>query len=384
MRKNIFTTLAVFLVVITSAYAGSWSGHVVDSSSNDIENATVVALLLGTAINTSLTDSLGNFNVSGLTDGSYTLRFMKSGYTQKEIIMAPAINNSNENRTDLTWPFDVVLVQALPGRISGYVFGPTGPLSNVAVGIQGGSDITDATGAYSISTIDGTYDVQALLTGYITSKVTNVLVQPNTTTEINFTLTRNTTYVPPSTPPSSGGGGGGSGGSYTIEEPAPLVVDVSYLWDITANPRVFNLKEGDSVRFVYDKTTYTVTVEKLTDEMAELSITPADETRAGFKGDVFDFNVKDSGLDVVLKDISKDLLFDSSGTSYSLINVASLEFYFKETEQTCVSTSAENGVINIAGEVVPPKESIPVGIGISFATVAVGLLLFAGIRKISA
>ena len=98
-RKVLLASLGAVLVLISMVSGGSISGHVVNSTGANFSNVLV------TAINTyngntyqNYTNSSGNFNVTGLDDGDYTLDFSYPDYFILSITFTgqngPFINNS--------------------------------------------------------------------------------------------------------------------------------------------------------------------------------------------------------------------------------------------------------------------------------------------------
>lgn len=469
MKTKLITTLFMILIVLPMAFAGSWSGHVVDESLADLPGVNVDAILGGLIISSNQTDINGDFTVYNLTDGSYTLNFTKAGYINTAIDMAPKINNSHPLRTDLTWLWDIQLTQALPGAIAGFIYNSSGPMNGVIVTVVGtvtDSNATNVNGAYAINgLIDGVYDVQVSQAGYIAQTLSNVLVQPGmTTSNVNFTLVQGlsitsgptisgitttaatvswttniasnsvveygtstsygtvqsnpamvtshsfslsglsagttyyyrinstdaTNYVASATgtfttssvtppPGRSSGGGGGSSGTF-IAVPSTAGPQ-TYKWDIAKEPIfIKTMRPIDSIIFDYEGTSFNLIVDKFGTETYGFRISPTDEKRSGIKFDTYDFTIKDKILLVSINDVQ----YNTVNEAQSLMKLTlKLNEGMKQNFAAAVTNTVKNGVIKVIGDIVPPKEaSIPVGVGISIATLIVGLMLFLGLRLI--
>ena len=109
-------------------------------------------------------------------------------------------------------------------------------------------------------------------------------------------------------------------------------------------------------------------------------INPTDEVAAGYKNDEFRFNIKDKYLIITPQEITYDTKVESRSAIKLRLFLTDKP---KGAEPVSIPQKIKNGVIKIAGEITPPKmASVPVGIGISVATVLIGLLLFLGIKKV--
>lgn len=89
------------LVATAQATSGSVSGTVSDNASTAVSNAEVLAEQNGTAINSGVTDSNGNFQINALPAGSYTL-VVKNSWTNQAGAAETA--TGADGTADLTGP----------------------------------------------------------------------------------------------------------------------------------------------------------------------------------------------------------------------------------------------------------------------------------------
>jgi len=198
--SNLLKTImiAVFLVVLAPlAIGASWTGYVLDNSSTGINatNITVINASNSIQLNSTLTNASGFFNISIPDNVSVKLFSTKSGYQNDTTQGLPPINTSTQ------LPFNITLITALPGNIQGHITNSSsnGINATVAVLLAGTTvttTTTNASGYYLISNItDGTYDLTVTANGYLTQNHTNVVVQPNSTTTVNFTMAQGNSSV---------------------------------------------------------------------------------------------------------------------------------------------------------------------------------------------
>ena len=471
---KLLTMFAMFLVVLTSAFAGSWSSYVLDSSGAPISGASVLAVnpttLASLGISTT-TNASGYFTIAGITS-SVRLNTSMSSYNTDTTQILPPITTQN-----FTLPFNITLNDALRGALNGTVTNGTAPLLTATIRLmQGSTQVAITTsgvgGRYSFTNvIDGTYTVEASNSGYVTQQITNVLIQPNlTTSNVDFallqglgissgptvsgissssatvswttTIASNTSVNYGTTPglgtirntnnavtshsqaltglsasttyfyavtscsgatcvtsltqsfttsAASSGGSGGGGGSgsttrSTIDSPlisGQLISNLNIKWDITKNPFTKTIRPIDTIVFTYDGTSYNLFVDKFDSKTGVIGfrVSPTDEAGSGYKNDEFRFNIKDKLLIVTPQNIT----YDEKVESRSAIKLR-LYLMDKPKQENIITTvvqKVKNGIIKIAGEITPPKvSSVPVGIGISVATVLIGLLLFLGIKRV--
>lgn len=139
--------------------------------------------LAGTATATTTTDAFGNYNFSGLADGTYTATPSEAGYTFTPASQTVTISGAH----NLGVNFD----SALPGFvISGTVNGGAG-ITVAATGPVNVSTTADASGNYSLPAVpNGTYVVTPSGPGYTVSPTSqNVTVSGANVGQVNFTAT---------------------------------------------------------------------------------------------------------------------------------------------------------------------------------------------------
>ena len=168
---------------------GSVQGQITDAvTSQPITTASVVVNILQSniVVGSTLTDSNGNYVISGLSQGSYTLQIAAGNYqttTQGISILANTVTTAN------------VAMQPQPGTISGTITDQTtsNPISGAVVTIMQGSTtfasiLTDTNGAYIDSQLaPGTYIVQVSAANYQT-QTQAAIVQASATTTVNIAL----------------------------------------------------------------------------------------------------------------------------------------------------------------------------------------------------
>ena len=215
---NAMLWVLFLLVAMPLVLGASWSAYVLDADSGlgiDAVNVTAVRVGTGTYVNSILTDALGFFNISISDLTPVNLVSSKTGYATDTSQNLPPITPPITD--DEVLLFNITLTTLLPGNIIGNVMNSSGEVivnANISA-IQGNSILysvlTNAGGDYNITNVtDGTYTLGASATGYLSQNVTNVVVQPNVTTEVNFTLVAENVSAPiPSPEPTTAGGGGG-------------------------------------------------------------------------------------------------------------------------------------------------------------------------------
>ncbi|HEX4443674.1 MAG TPA: carboxypeptidase regulatory-like domain-containing protein [Galbitalea sp.] len=149
------------------------SGTVTDISGNPVANVNVTATTPdGQSNEGASTDESGNYSISGLSSGKYTVQFQPTAGNlvgqywsdQPTSATANVINVANGDAVD-----NIDAQLAAGATISGTVSSAAGPLKNATVGAfptdgdpnDGGSATTDAHGKYTIVGLaDGSYSVQ--------------------------------------------------------------------------------------------------------------------------------------------------------------------------------------------------------------------------------
>ena len=334
----------------------------------------------GATIYQTATDATGAYSLNAL-NGTYTFQATKSGFSTYTSTVT--INGADVNKNF------TLSVSVTTATINGYVRNSTGSvLSGALVRLTraGGTineNTTDGTGFYSIGTNAGIYNATASLAGF-NDQTFSVVLSAGATTSRNFSFTPIGTVAPPPPPPppsSPGGSSGGSGGSSGIIITGPSTIGPqTFFWDITKDPILTRtIRPIDSLIFDYQGTSYNLIVDKFRADSFTFKISPTSERRSGIKADTYDFTIKDRILMLSIEDIQ----FNAVNEGQSLMK---LKLTLKDGMTQSLSAPEpkfKNGIIKIVGEIIPPKDaSVPVGIGISVATLIVGLMLFLGLRLI--
>ncbi len=154
------------------------TGTVKNSSGVAIEGV-LVSVLGSSGGGTSTTNQSGTYTVSGLTTGSYTIRFSKQGFADS-LISSYTIQDGNNKILNIA-------LTTLSGKISGTVKTSGGTAvaeaSVIAVTSSGMqfTALTGADGAYEISGLSlGTYVVTVSRSGYSSSETINVILTSST------------------------------------------------------------------------------------------------------------------------------------------------------------------------------------------------------------
>ena len=174
---NAWTNYPEFAKYFLSTQAsGSISGKVTDSSGAGIAGVTV-----SYSDGSTTTDSNGNYSLSNVLVGSYTVTAAAAGY---QTVSTPnvAVNSGTTTTTNIT-------LTGL-GSISGIVLNSSGAaVAGATVSYSGGSTTSAANGSYTLANVPtGTYNVSASASGYQSSTQMNVVVNVNATATVNFTL----------------------------------------------------------------------------------------------------------------------------------------------------------------------------------------------------
>lgn len=168
---NNFTATAI---PVTYSISGTVSGAI---------KAGVTITVTGAASPAPVTtDSNGNYSVTGLADGNYTVTPSLTGYTFSPSSTAVTVSGANATGKNFTSTANAAPTYTLSGTVTGpYVEGVTISLTG------GASTTTNASGNYSFTGLAaGTYTVTPSLPGYTYSPASpSVTVNANTTQ--NFT-----------------------------------------------------------------------------------------------------------------------------------------------------------------------------------------------------
>lgn len=176
--------------IALSPLPGSLSGTVINSFNSDPIPGAVIAVYSGsTLVASTLTDSNGDYSISGLAPGNYNVT---ASATDFQAETKGAIITASTN-TVLDFALDPD-----PGEIAGTVTDAvtTNPISGATVSFYSGSIflgsvLTDVNGDYLLSGLaPGNYTVVASATDYQTASV-GAIVLSNTTTSVDFALQPN-------------------------------------------------------------------------------------------------------------------------------------------------------------------------------------------------
>ncbi len=196
---------------------GVISGQVTDSSTG----AALAGATVGYSGGSVTTDGSGNYTLSNVAPGTYTVTASAAGHTSRSSMVSVTSGNTTTLNFQLT--------PNVPGAITGQVTDSSTGVAIVGatVSYSGGSTTTDSSGNYTLNNVaPGTYTVTASATGY-TSLSSTVSVTSGITATVNFQLNPLPTNVPGTikgrvTNISTGGGVSGatvsfSGGSTTSD-----------------------------------------------------------------------------------------------------------------------------------------------------------------------
>jgi len=175
---------------------GTISGTVTDASTTDpIPNATVAVFQGTTFIHFELTDSSGDYTISNLAPGTYTVLAFAEGFQaafSTETVVANSVTTAN------------FALNVSPGAISGTITEACAgsAIESALVLVSDGSvivgfDVSDTNGSYTVSNLaPDTYIVAAAKKNFLIGSSEAVVTQ-NTTTTLNFIL------IPTALPPAS-------------------------------------------------------------------------------------------------------------------------------------------------------------------------------------
>jgi len=140
------------------------------------------------AAHSALTDASGNYTITGLADGTYTVSPILSGYYFSPGNQVVTVSGGDKTGIDFTSASSGASVYKITGQITGDV------QAGVTVAVDAThSATTDASGNYTIGGLaDGSYTVTPTLGGYTFAPGTaNATVAGSDITGINFVSTQN-------------------------------------------------------------------------------------------------------------------------------------------------------------------------------------------------
>jgi hypothetical protein len=169
------------VVLAPSSPTGTITGFVKDTSNNPISGATVQTNSGGYS---TTTQADGSYTLSNVAVGTYNVTASKSGYQSQTIS-----NVSVSSGQTVTCNFNLT---PLTGTISGYVKNSAGEGiggATVSTNPGGYSTVTQSDGSYTLANVVvGTYSVTASKTRCTSQTQSNVTVNTNQTTTVNFTI----------------------------------------------------------------------------------------------------------------------------------------------------------------------------------------------------
>jgi len=140
----------------TYSITGAVSGNIL---------AGVTINLTGAATASAITDASGNFSFTGLSNGTYTVIPVKTGYIFNPVSLVVVVSGANVTNTNFVATATGASTYSLSGTVSGSM--QAGVLITLS-GDNTGKAITDASGNYSFSgLVNGNYTVTPSRTGYI-------------------------------------------------------------------------------------------------------------------------------------------------------------------------------------------------------------------------
>ncbi len=383
-NDQIITTFVASNMIGFDFSLGPIRAYIVSGSETSGQSGVIVQLKQGTTtIYQTVTDGTGAYSLGAL-NGTYTFQATKAGFSTFSDSVTVAGANIIHGFTLST----SVTAATLTGTVRN-TSGTGIPLQLVIVRLtRAGGTVNESTtsiaGLYSIGATAGNYNATASLTGYNDQTIATSL-SAGATTNLDFNLVPITSVVvPPPTPPSppSSGSTRSSGGSSGIIFTGPITIGPqTIVWDITKELTLTKtIRPIDSIIFDYKGTSYNLIVDKFGTDSFAFKVIPTSERRSGIKADTYDFTIKDKILLVSID----DLQFNAANEGQSLMRLKlTLKDGMTQSLSAPVVDKLKNGVIKIVGEIVPPKDaSVPVGVGISVATLIVGLMLFLGLRLI--
>lgn len=158
--------------------------HSISGAVSGATAAGVTITVTGTATATATTDASGNYTVTGLYDGSYTVTPSKTGYTFTPNSTVVTMSGANVTGKNFTATANIAPTYTLSGAVSGpYVEGVTITMS----GDGSGTAFTNASGNYSFANLPaGTYTLTPSQAGYTYSPAAPAVVVSADTVQ-NFT-----------------------------------------------------------------------------------------------------------------------------------------------------------------------------------------------------
>jgi hypothetical protein len=149
----------------------------------------LVGVTVSTSGGSATTDASGNYTISGLANGSYTVTSTKTGYTFSPTSQSVTVNGVNVTGKN----FSATASTATTYSISGSIISGGVALAGVIVSTTGGSATSDSSGAYTVSGLaNGSYTLTPSKSGYTFSPTTlAATISGANITSKNFMATAN-------------------------------------------------------------------------------------------------------------------------------------------------------------------------------------------------
>ena len=189
---------AIATLLLSGCGGGGGSGggetHTLTGAMSGATLAGVTLNLTGIATKSTTSDANGNYSFAGLSNGSYTVTPIKTGYSFSPAHLTVTISGANINNINFTATANVASAYTLSGSVTGAV------VQSVLIILSGSSSattLTDANGNYSFSGLaNGSYTVIPSKTGYTFNPNSNaVTISGSNISGNNFTATANVAYT---------------------------------------------------------------------------------------------------------------------------------------------------------------------------------------------
>jgi major membrane immunogen (membrane-anchored lipoprotein) len=175
MRNKFFSVgMIVFIMLFIIACGSSDdTSPVTYNISGAVSGATLAGVtinLTGAATTSTMTDASGNFSITGLANGTYTVTSIKAGYTFNPVSSVVVVSGASVANANFVATAAYASAYSISGTVSGAV--QAGVMITLS-GTHSGTAITNASGNYSFSGlvnrtyVDRLHTVAPSLTGYM-------------------------------------------------------------------------------------------------------------------------------------------------------------------------------------------------------------------------
>ena len=189
VAANTTTTMDFSLALIQTAFYGAIQGKVTAANTSTPVSGAQVKATLGADAMTATTDAQGNYQLTNLLVGTYSLEVSATGFqsaTQASVAVA----------ADTTMTVNFALQPMPTGAIAGAITNASNsqPIQAAQVQAMSGATVvataaTDVNGHYALASLaTGSYSLQVSAGGFQSASQDNVAVAANTTTTMNFAL----------------------------------------------------------------------------------------------------------------------------------------------------------------------------------------------------